>query len=163
MNYLLDSNTFIQAKNHYYRFSVCPGCWDWLQSANESGTVFSVEAIQGELTDGEDELATWAAGDGADLFLPPDADTLQSFTQISRWVVAGDFDEQNRQEFLAKADPLLIAHAASHPGITVVTQEVLVPDNSRKVKIPNVCAAFNVPYMNTYDFLEAEGARFVLP
>lgn len=160
MNYLLDANTFIQAKNHYYRFGVCPGFWEWLQAVNSTGKVFSVEGIKDELADGEDELSEWAAGDGSGLFLPPDPDTLRLFGDISQWVVGEDFNEANRQAFLAKADPLLIAHAASHPGFTVVTQEVRVPGNSRKVKIPNVCGAFNVPYLNTFDFLEAEGAVF---
>ena len=47
MKYLLDANTFIEAKNHYYRLSVCPGYWQWLQIANAAGTVFSVQKIQG--------------------------------------------------------------------------------------------------------------------
>jgi len=33
MPYLLDSNVFIEAKNKYYRFSLCPGFWDWLIGA----------------------------------------------------------------------------------------------------------------------------------
>lgn len=162
MSYLLDANAFIQAKNDYYRFGVCPGFWEWLVEANGDESVFSVEGIQNELTDGEDELATWAEGDGSGLFLPPDAETLRHFGQISQWVVNRDFDEANRQAFLAKADPLLIAHAAAHGGFTVVTQETRGGPGTRRVKIPNVCEAFNVPYMNTFDFLEAAGARFVL-
>lgn len=162
MNYLLDANTFIQAKNEYYRFGVCPGFWEWLRAANARGSVFSVAGIQDELTDGEDELAAWADRDGSGLFLPPDADTLRRFGEISQWVVDGDFNEANRQEFLAKADPLLIAHAAAHAGFTVVTQETRGGAGTRKVKIPNVCEAFGVPYMNTFDFLEAARARFVL-
>ena len=28
-SYLLDSNLFIQAKNHRYGFDFCPAFWDW--------------------------------------------------------------------------------------------------------------------------------------
>ncbi|WP_081763821.1 MULTISPECIES: DUF4411 family protein [Nitrincola] len=34
MKYLLDSNTYIQAKNQYYGMDFCPGYWDL--SANNS-------------------------------------------------------------------------------------------------------------------------------
>lgn len=28
--YLLDANTYIQAKNLHYQMSFCPAYWDWL-------------------------------------------------------------------------------------------------------------------------------------
>ena len=31
MVYLLDANVFIEAKNHYYRFEVCPAFWEWIE------------------------------------------------------------------------------------------------------------------------------------
>ena len=34
MNYLLDANTLIEAKNRYDQMSICPGYWDWLPKAN---------------------------------------------------------------------------------------------------------------------------------
>jgi hypothetical protein len=44
---------------------------------------------------------------------------------------------------------------------TVVTFEV--PSESRKkVKIPDVCLAMDIPYINTFDLLRRERARFVL-
>jgi len=60
MPYLLDSNTFIQAKNEYYAFRLCPGFWDWIDRENHAGTVFSIEPVLKELRDGNDELVDWA-------------------------------------------------------------------------------------------------------
>ena len=34
MTYLLDANIFIQAKNLYYNFDICPAFWDWLDREN---------------------------------------------------------------------------------------------------------------------------------
>ncbi|MBF0147506.1 MAG: DUF4411 family protein [Magnetococcales bacterium] len=34
-DYLLDSNVFIEAKNRYYAFDICPGFWEWM---NDSGS-----------------------------------------------------------------------------------------------------------------------------
>ena len=30
VSYILDSDVFITAKNHYYAFAICPGFWDCL-------------------------------------------------------------------------------------------------------------------------------------
>ncbi len=32
MRYLLDANVFIEAKNLYYAFDICPGFWTWMDS-----------------------------------------------------------------------------------------------------------------------------------
>lgn len=33
MGYLLDTNVFVAAKDHYHRPRVCPGFWRWLESS----------------------------------------------------------------------------------------------------------------------------------
>ena len=35
--YLIDSNIFIELKNGYYNFALCPGFWHWLEVAYERG------------------------------------------------------------------------------------------------------------------------------
>lgn len=37
--YLLDANTYIEAKNRYYQMSFCPAYWDWLDQQFELGTL----------------------------------------------------------------------------------------------------------------------------
>ena len=49
MAYLLDANTFIQAKNEYYWFDICPGFWEWLDRQNSAGNIFSIDRIGDEL------------------------------------------------------------------------------------------------------------------
>jgi len=49
MVYLLDSNTLIEAKNHYYGFALCPGFWDWFEQQNRAGRVFSIDRVRTEL------------------------------------------------------------------------------------------------------------------
>jgi hypothetical protein len=45
-------------------------------------------------------------------------------------------------------------------GCFVVTHETLAPDAKRKVPIPNVCRAFNVPFVDTFEMLRTLGVRF---
>jgi hypothetical protein len=82
--------------------------------------------------------------------------------RISDWVSRSDFKPEAKAEFLAGADPLLIAYAMAHEH-TVVTDEVLEPERKNKVKIPVVCQQFGVPWIGLLDMLRQEGARFVLP
>ncbi len=42
MAYLLDSDTFITAKNFHYGLDFCPGYWEWLVRENEAKNIFSI-------------------------------------------------------------------------------------------------------------------------
>ena len=60
MTYLLDANTLIEAKNRYYQMSICPGYWDWLRKANQTGEGLNIRSVRDELKRGNDAL--WPIG-----------------------------------------------------------------------------------------------------
>jgi hypothetical protein len=39
MAYLLDANVFIQAKNSYYGFDICPAFWEWIDQKSAEGVI----------------------------------------------------------------------------------------------------------------------------
>ena len=162
MPYLLDSNIFIQAKNEYYGFDVCPGFWEWLEQQNQAGEVFSIDRVQVELIRYSDELSQWARELGSGFFLPLDPPAIQAMTTVSSWVQAAPHREDAKRVFLSGADPFLIAYAKAH-GHTVVSHEVYIEGERKRVKIPAVCNALEVPYSRTFQMLRQAGARFVLP
>jgi len=160
--YLLDANVFIEAKNFYYRFDTFPAFWDWLDAEQANGNLASARPIFEELTKGNDELSQWARErKDSGWFIPvDDSQTQQIFIDVAAWVMNGSFREHAKTDFLSGGDPWLIARAISM-GATVVTHEKLVDRNiRRKVKIPNVCDAFGVECLDTFDLLNALGARF---
>lgn len=161
MAFLLDTNTLIQAKNDYYAFGLCPGFWDWLTAANATGTVHSIEPVLVEIRDGNDDLTDWANARPASFFLPVDAAAAARLPGVVQWVQAADFREDAKRDFLAKADPILIAYALAH-GSTLATHEVHIEGERRKVKIPTVCRALGVNCVRTFQMLAREGVRFVL-
>ncbi len=62
--------------------------------------------------------------------------------------------------FFQVADYYLVAFALAH-SYTVVTHEI--PSSSaRRIKIPDACIGLQVKFMNTYEMLRKERARFVL-
>ncbi|WP_323885647.1 DUF4411 family protein [Aeromonas veronii] len=161
MKYLLDANTYIQAKNLYYHMEFCPAYWDWLDLQCQNGVIGSVGMIGRELRDGDDELAIWVAARPHHFINDTDEATQTNFAKIAQTVAAGHYNPANRDQFLAKADPWLIAKAMSI-GAIVVTQEGLVNPSSTKVKVPNICREFQIPCINTYDLLREIKALFVL-
>lgn len=162
MKFLLDSNIFIEAKNRYYGFDICPGFWEWMDGVCGS-QVGSIVNVRDELIDGNDELATWATErQHAPWFLKVDDEATQTnFKQVANYVVTQNYTSSAADHFLAKADPWLIAKAITL-GATLITHELPEPSAKKRVPIPNVCAAFHVNFVNTFDALRHFSAAFHL-
>lgn len=160
MNYLLDANVFIQAKNLHYGFDFCPAFWDWLIENNNAGQVFSIEKVADELEAGNDDLAPWAKARGAAFFLTPDNQTAAQFSNVSNWVTSQNYEPAAISTFLQVADYYLVAQALAHQ-LTIVTHEVAA-NTTKKVKIPNACIGLGIRFMTPYEMLRRERARFVL-
>ncbi len=157
MAYLLDTNVFIEARNRYYGFDLCPGFWAWLDLATDDGRVTSLDNVRDELTD--PELDAWAdARDG--LFRRIGAGEVDGLRRVSAWAVGTDYERAAVNTFLSEADYYLVGAALVH-GHTVVTHEI--PARSRKqIKIPDACVAFDIKFMNTFTMLRSERVEFVL-
>jgi len=159
--YLLDANMFIDAKNHYYRFDTFPVFWNWLDAALANSQLVSIQMIRDELLKGHDELAEWIeARQDWDCFLPVDDEpTQRKLGEVASWVMNQPYKDEAKSDFLDCGDPWLIAKAVT-AGATVVTHETYEPLRLNKVKIPNVCRAFDVPYLSTFDLLQRLGVKF---
>lgn len=99
MAYLLDANVFIQAKNLHYGFDFCPGFWDWIDTENQKGNIFSIEKIRDELLAGHDELTEWAKAKTTEFFLPPTPTILPSMGIMSSWDSTSLSKVRNFSEF----------------------------------------------------------------
>ncbi len=161
MLYLLDSNTYIEAKNQFYPFDFCPAYWDWLDRLFERDIACSIQMVGEELREGNDELAEWAKARRMHFLSEDDPATQSAMEAIANYVEKGPFTQGSRHKFLTRADPWVIAKAQALQA-TVVTREKFDPENSRKVKIPNICKVFSVPCIDTFDFLRMTKVRFVL-
>ncbi len=161
MTYILDSNVFIQAKNTYYGFDICPGFWSWLDSAGSKRQIVFLSKICDELIEGRDDLAKWAK-DRKNVTWRQEIDdpiTQRNFRTISAYVMSGPYKLGAKNHFLAKADPWLVAKAMSIGG-TVVTHETFEPHALRRVPLPNICNEFKVPWINIFDLLKTKSVKF---
>jgi hypothetical protein len=123
------------------------------------GQLYSTITVYDELTNGNDELAQWAR-DRRDtgLFVTPNQRVQSKFQTIADYVVA-NYPRQHAEPFLDGADPWVIAQSLAD-GAQLVTREAAVSIGARKVKIPNICRAFDVPCIDTFAMLRNTGASF---
>jgi hypothetical protein len=157
--FCLDANVFIQAKNGPYAFDILPRFWSWLDEMIAAQTICSSSMVLRELEEGEDELARWAKERrDSGFFVSPSQEAQSALADISAYVVS-NFEPQHAQTFLDGADPWVIAQSKTDSS-TVVTHEARAGLGSKKVKIPNICDAFSVPYTDLYGMMRVLGARF---
>jgi hypothetical protein len=159
--YVLDANVFIEAARRYYAFDLAPGFWQSLANHAASGRVRSIDRVKQELERGKDELAQWVSKNFSGAWASTDEpDVIQSFSEIMTWVQAqNQFLAVAKADFANGADGWLVAYARTKACV-VVTQEVPAPDARRKVPIPNVCQAFDIPFVNTFELLRNLGVQF---
>ncbi|HOD52390.1 MAG TPA: DUF4411 family protein [Candidatus Hydrogenedentes bacterium] len=164
-SYLIDSDVFIQAKNQYYAFSICPGFWDCLIGHFHAGHVFSIDEIREELLRGDDEedLVRWVKNKlPGDFFLRAREQSVSSrYQDIMLWVQRNaQFYDYAKAKFATEADGWLAAYAKVH-GFVVVTGEQFKPDVKNKVPLPNVCKQLDVEYCDVFRMLHDLRVQFV--
>ncbi len=159
--FIPDSNVFITAKNFYYAFDLAPAFWKNLIRLAGKGRILSIDYVKDELERGKDDLAHWAKNDFSDAFISTaEEDVQESYREIMVWVQSqNQFSDAAKAEFARGADGWLIAYAKAK-GCIAVTLEAFNPTIRRKVPIPNVCQAFDVPYVHTFDMLRSLGVQW---
>lgn len=157
VDFWLDSNSLITARDTGYGFDIAPGFWKLLEAKAAEGTIRSPIMVYDELQDVSDDLATWARTQKAILFVEPDQAVQQALTNVADYVQA-NFDAKWAKPFMDGADPWLIAHAATGGG-RIVTFEAPVGVNSHKVKIPDIAQVFGVTCVNTWTMARELGLR----
>lgn len=160
--YLLDANAFMEANRLYYAFDIAPGLWTWLRDSGLTGEVGSIDAVRDEITAGTGDLVAWAGDLPARFWVVDTDDVVAAMAELAGWAnhPARQYKQEAVNEFMASADLKLIAHAMVS-GATVVTREQPAPDSRKKIKIPDVCSAFHVAWIDPFSAYRALGLRLV--
>jgi hypothetical protein len=161
-SYLLDANVFIEAKNRYYSFDICPGFWEWMDQAAPAGTSHSITKVYDELVAGNDGLAKWIKSRKDGRFLDvSDPPTQQAFAKVAQTVQRGPYTPEAKRKFLSGADPWLVAKAMTISAV-IVTHERADPKSIRRVPLPNICSNFCVSHTDTFRHLQKLSVCFDL-
>lgn len=80
---------------------------------------------------------------------------------IAQDLMRGHYNQQNRDDFLAGADPWIIAKAKVI-GAMVVSHESRITQQGKKVKVPNTYQQYGVECISTFELLRKLKAKFTL-
>lgn len=90
------------------------------------------------------------------------SECVDKYAEIALWIQSNqNFSQTAKNDFLATdlADPWLIAFAMKHDHV-VVTHEVSQPNRRNKIKIPEPCSYFNIPYISPIQMFRELGETF---
>ena len=164
--YVVDTSLFIQAQRQYYARDIAPGFWSKLVELQKSGILISVDKVLEEINgyyDPTDPLGDWAGN-----ICPAEMFDATANPQIAAYYsTLVDWIENNPlyrpaalAEFAKGADGWVIAYALEN-DCTVVSMEVSAPLSEKSAKIPDICGAFKVDHIDTFDLMRAEGISLV--
>lgn len=152
--YCLDANIFIESWNKYYSMELCSSYWEILDNLAKTGKVFSPIEVKREILQNDDGLANWIKPRD---YLFRDI-TLEVQTELRKIMdLYPRLVDSIRQRSIA--DPWVIAFAITENAV-VVTKETPVGANSRRIKIPDVCNALGVAWIDDFQFAREIGIRF---
>ncbi len=163
--YVLDSNFFIQAHRFHYPIDVASGFWNKVQQLANAGTIISIDKVKGELYDKNDALEAWCRANLPRDFFKSTAEVVTEYGRVTAWAVSrvDHYLPMALNEFLSadEADAFVVAYCLADPSNRiVVTQEISQPNRKNKVKIPDVCIAMHVSYVNTINMFRQLGETF---
>jgi hypothetical protein len=161
---ILDANAFIEPKNRFYAFDICPGFWDFVIEDFENGNAMSVIHVRDELLTGGDDLSKWVKDkiDKVHFFdCAGDPKVVAEQQRVVSYVMSAYTRQNVINDFLAPgvADSWIAAYVLAYGG-TVVTQEQ-PRSKSKKVSLVDVCDHFGIHHVNVFEFLRTEKAKFV--
>jgi hypothetical protein len=163
--YIADSNFFIQAHRVSYPLDIAFSFWNKVKQLANSGKIISIDKVRDELFDKNDALEEWCSFNLPVVFFKDTSTEMAAYSQVINWAISkSDHYLPNAiNEFLDsnEADAFIVAYAlADSNNRIVVTQEISEPYRKNKVKIPDVCHALNVQYVNMMDMFRQLGETF---
>jgi hypothetical protein len=165
VEYILDSNFFIQAHRSTYPLDVAQGFWLKLKELAESCIVVSIDKVRDELYDKNDELEAWCKSNLPRGFFKDSSSVISEYASVVSWAPSrippymssalNDFMDADR------ADAFLVAYGLADPANRViVTQEVSSPNKVNIIKIPDSCNALGIRHLTTIEMFRDIGATF---
>lgn len=153
MGYSLDTSALMVPWNDHYQRRVFGGFWDRYEALIDCGEAVAVEEVLLEIEKRDDDLREWARARRG-MFLPLTADVQRALSDVLAFSQRMVGTQKGRNA----ADPWVIALARAR-GLTVVTME-RANGNLTRPKIPDVCAALQVPCIDVLGLAVAEGWKF---
>ncbi len=148
--YSFDTSTCLNGRRDLLPPEVFTSLWANIEELIAAGGIQAVDVVKDELTKRDDEVSAWAKSQNR-LFVPLDAEIQRA----TREVLASHPKLMGRGQGRNAADPFVIGLAIATNG-TVVTEETRT-GNLDKPRMPDVCEALGIPWLNLIGFIKEQG------
>ncbi|MEJ5352651.1 MAG: DUF4411 family protein [Melioribacteraceae bacterium] len=129
--------------------------------------IISIDKVRDEIFKNDDELKKWIEENIPDDFFKSTKTehVIAEYKKLVQWANSrsAHYIPYAINEFLKyeNADAWIVAYAlAINDNSQIVTQEKSEPNRKNKIKIPEVCDAFNIQYKNIVEMFRALGETF---
>jgi hypothetical protein len=137
--------------------------WNKLEEMVIAGHCVSIDKVKKELFKNEDELKNWCQITLPGDFFRESTSVIGSYTKVIQWAnsKSGHYQPGAISEFMEadNADAWLAAYALEH-NCKIVTYETSRPNMKRRIKIPEACDQFSIPFTDTIGMMRELGVRF---
>lgn len=145
MQYLLDSNIYIEGFKRYYAMDIYPGFWELIVSYSTKNRICSIDRVKDELNAKDDELENWVFNAPSELFVSTAKIHIsRAYSEVVEWVNGNaQFKDYAKTKFFEGADGWLVAEAYVNKSILVTHEKNKYDPNVKKrVPLGNVCDYF---------------------
>ena len=166
MDYLIDSNCFIESKNVTNPMDVALSFWAKIKDLAIAGKIHSIDKVKAELVTLGDELSDWVKKEIPPYFFYPTngVEVQKEVAELRAWAIStGHYDNKAIQDFNSSdvADPYLAGYAATDcHNMKIVTNEKSSPNSVHSVKLPDACAQKGVQCIRVMEMLREMGETF---
>jgi len=161
MIYLLDSNIFFQASNHYYGMDICPGFWDFLLDLADKGRLLIIDEVIRALAK-DNNLKKWVHEHGKRFSMSTDKIDTLKIGDLTSYIKMSQFQPNVKKDFLISDNFYIVAFALTSKEECAIVSLDSYDTFTNKIKLPNVCKELKIEHKSLYQMLRDENACFVL-
>jgi hypothetical protein len=165
--FIIDSNVLIEPYKTYYSFNFVPEFWNFIEQRIKAKKIIILDMVYDEIAVGSDTLSLWIKNiQNLEPLNHKTQELIKHYADILDFIQTSGFykiDALRSWSVPSIADPFLVA-AAIRNNYTVITGErpntgLNKTNPSPKVKIPDICAQFNVKWGDLFYMLAQLGFR----
>jgi hypothetical protein len=165
--FLLDSDTLIRPAGSFYDFTLAPSFWSFIENKIIAKQIIILDKVYDEINVGNDELSNWIKQiTSLEPLSYKNQDIINNYGLIMNYLQSSGFYKTEALDSWAQptaADPWLVAAAMTF-HYTIITFEISntnlnTKQQSKKVKIPDICKHFNIACHDLYYLLNTLAFR----
>lgn len=165
IEYLIDTNFFIQAHRYTYPLDVAESFWLKIKELVKNNVIVSIDKVKSEIFLNDDDLKIWCQENINEDFWNDTSDLInQEYSELIAWAVSKNdrYIQSAIMEFANadKADAFLLAYAMNDKENRIIVTSEITSNSKKKIKIPDVCFEHNIKFIKPMEMFRELEIKF---